>query len=293
MGKNAPRLTRRELVTTSLGMMGTAALPGTVRGAARVPDLPGRLKQAVCRWPFADLPLDTLCRLATDLGMVAIDLLPPDDWPRVRDLGLVCSMGTPTTRRDFIARGFNDPANHPLLLGELETAIPLAASHGMPNVIAMVGNRTTRSDEEAIAQCVAGLSVIAPLAEEHRVTICLEMLNSKVDHKGFQGDRTAFGLGIVQGVGSPRVKLLYDIYHMQIMEGDVIRTIRDHREHIAHFHTAGVPGRHELDPSQELNYPGIAAAIADLGFTGYLAHEFLPTRPPADGLREAVAACTV
>jgi hydroxypyruvate isomerase len=293
MTNDGSRLTRRELMMRSLGILGTAALPGTDRGAVRVPDFPGRLKQAVCRWPYADLPLEVLCRIASDLGLVAIDLLPPDDWARVRDLGLICSMGTPTTRRDFIARGFNDPANHALLLGELEAAIPAAARHGMPNVIAMVGNRTTRSDAEAIAQCVAGLSVIAPLAEEHRVTICLEMLNSKVDHQGFQGDRTAFGVAIVQGVGSPRIKLLYDIYHMQIMEGDVIRTIRDNWQYLTHFHTAGVPGRHELDPGQELNYPGIAAAIADLGFTGYLAHEFLPTRPPADGLREAVAACAV
>jgi hydroxypyruvate isomerase len=202
-------------------------------------------------------------------------------------------MGTPTTRSDFIARGFNDPANHALLLGELESAIPLAARHGVPNVITMVGNRSGRSDEDAIAQCADGLRRIVPLAEEHGVTVCLEMLNSRVDHQGFQGDRTGFGLGIVRAVGSPRLKLLYDIYHMQIMEGDVIRTIRDHRDHIAHFHTAGVPGRHELDATQELNYRAIAAAIADLGFTGLLAHEFRPTRPPADGLREAVAVCTV
>jgi hydroxypyruvate isomerase len=284
---------RRELLSRSLAALGAAALPGAAEGTIPPPGAPGRLKQAVCRWPYASLTLEALAGLATDLGLVGIDLLPPADWGPVRDLGLICTMGTPTTRTDFIARGFNDPASHGMLLGELEAAIPLAARHGVPNVIAMVGNRTTRSDAEAIEQCVTGLRRIVPLAEEHGITVCLEMLNSKVNHQGFQGDRTAFGLEIVRGVGSPRLKLLYDIYHMQIMEGDVIRTIRDHREHIAHFHTAGVPGRHELDATQELNYPGIAAAIADLGFTGFVAHEFIPARPVADGLREAVAACTV
>jgi hydroxypyruvate isomerase len=202
-------------------------------------------------------------------------------------------MGYPTSRNDFIATGFNNPANHPMLLKELETTIPLAARAGVPNVIAMFGNRTGASDDDAINHCVGGLRAIAPLAEEQGVTVCVELLNSKVDHAGYQGDRTAFGVAVMKGVGSPRVKLLYDIYHMQIMEGDVIRTIRDNHEFIAHYHTGGVPGRHELDETQELNYGAVARAIAATGFTGYVAHEFVPTRDPLTSLRQAVAICEV
>ncbi|OLE64567.1 MAG: hypothetical protein AUG03_08855 [Acidobacteria bacterium 13_1_20CM_2_68_14] len=259
------------------------------------PSGPGRLKQSVCRWPFSAIPLPDLCRAAVGMGLTGIDLLYRDDWERVREFGLVCSMGYPPSvdRRGFIATGFNDPANHAMLLRELEAALPAAAKAGVPNVIAMFGNRRGRSDAAAIDACVAGLTRVKALAEEQGVTICLELLNSKVDHADYQGDRTAFGVRVVQAVGSPRVKLLYDIYHMQIMEGDVIRTVRAHLGHIAHFHTGGVPGRHELDDTQELNYRGIARAIADAGFGGYVAHEFEPTRDPLTALREAAAVCTV
>jgi hydroxypyruvate isomerase len=253
----------------------------------------GRLKQSVCRWPYQRIPFPDLCRAVSGMGLVAIDLLGADDWERVREYGLVCSMGYPGNRRDFIATGFNDRANHAMLLRELEGAIPLAARHGVPNMIAMFGNRKGRSDAEGIDNCVAGLTQIKALAEAQAVTVCVELLNSKVDHADYQGDRTAFGVAVVKGVGSPRVKLLYDIYHMQIMEGDVIRTIRDNRDHIAHFHTGGVPGRHELDATQELNWHAVAAAIADTGFAGYVAHEFVPTRDPLRSLQEAVETCTV
>ena len=253
----------------------------------------GRLKQSVSRWPYSKIPLPEFCRACRDMGIVAIDLLQPEEWPVVRDAGLVSSMGYPTKRDDFIATGFNDRANHAMLLRELEATIPLAAKAGVPNVIAMFGNRRGRSDAEGIAACVDGLSKIKSLAEEQGVTVCVELLNSKVDHKDYQGDHTAFGVAVMQGVGSPRVKLLYDIYHMQIMEGDVIRTIRSNAQYIGHFHTGGVPGRHELDDSQELNWHGIARAIADTGFAGYIAHEFVPTREPLVSLREAVQTCTV
>jgi hydroxypyruvate isomerase len=202
-------------------------------------------------------------------------------------------MGYPADRRDFIPAGFNDRANHPMLLRELEAAIPRAAREGVPNLIAMFGNRRGKGDAEGIDARVEGLRKIAPLAEQHGVTVCVELLNSKVDHKDYQGDRTAFGAAVVRGVGSPRVKLLYDIYHMQIMEGDVIRTVREHLAEIAHFHTGGVPGRHEIDGSQELNYAAVARALADAGFGGFVAHEFVPTRDPLTSLREAVAICTV
>ena len=253
----------------------------------------GRLKQSVCRWAFQSIPLPELCRAGAAMGLAGIDLLQPDDWERVREFGLVCSMGYPADRRDFIATGFNDATNHPQLLRELEAAIPQAARHGVPNVITMFGNRRSAADPEAIATCATGLKRIAPLAEAHGVTVCVELLNSKVDHAGYQGDHTVFGAAVMEAVGSPRVKLLYDIYHMQIMEGDIIRTIRTHAAHIGHFHTGGVPGRHELDDTQELDWRAIATAIADLGFSGFVAHEFVPTRDPLASLKQAVAACTV
>jgi hydroxypyruvate isomerase len=253
----------------------------------------GRLKQSVSRWPYSTIPLPEFCRACKNMGIVAIDLLQPEDWPVVRDAGLASSMGYPTKRHDFIPTGFNDPANHPMLLRELEATIPLAARAGVPNVIAMFGNRNGRSDTEAISACVDGLNQIKALAEEQKVTICVELLNSKIDHPDYQGDHTSFGVAVMQRVASPRVKLLYDIYHMQIMEGDVIRTIRENIQHIGHFHTGGVPGRHELDDSQELNWHGVARAIADTNFAGYIAHEFVPTRDPLTSLSEAVKTCTV
>src|SRR5207302_2085579 len=268
-----------------------SALKGSVSPGPRLSV--GRLKQSVSRWPYREIPLPAFARAAAGMGLAAIDLLGPEDWDPVREAGLVCSMGYPTARNDFIATGFNDRANHRMLLRELEETLPLAARHGVPNVIAMFGNRRGKSDAEAIDNCVAGLNQIKAQAEARRVTICLELLNSKVNHPDYQGDRTAFGVAVVKAVSSPRVKLLYDIYHMQIMEGDLIKTIRDQHEHIAHYHTGGVPGRHELDDTQEINWPAVCRAIVDSGFRGYLAHEFVPTRDPLTSLREAVALCDV
>jgi hydroxypyruvate isomerase len=247
----------------------------------------GRLKQSIARWTLKQVPLAEICGRAKAIGYDGIDLLAPDEWQTVRDAGLVCSLGYPARRAAFIPNGFNDPANHPMLLAELEASIPLAAQAGVPNLIAMFGNRHGASEADDKANCVAGLSRIAPLAEKHGVTICVELLNSKIDHAGYEGDHTAFGVDVIQAVGSLRVKLLYDIYHMQIMEGDVIRTIRDNIPWIAHFHTGGVPGRHEIDASQELNYGAIAKAIADTGFAGYVAHEFVPVGDPSTALADA------
>ncbi|HEX7024243.1 MAG TPA: TIM barrel protein [Gemmatimonadales bacterium] len=261
------------------------------RPAASLP--PGRLKQSVSYWPYARIPLPDFARECAKLGLAGVDLLQPEEWPVVRDAGLVCSMGYASKRRDFLSSGFNDPSKHDMLVEELERTLPLAAAAGVPNLIAMFGNRKGMPDEEGAANCIAGLRRVAPSAERHGVTICVELLNSKVDHKDYMGDHTAFGVRVMEGVASPRVKLLYDIYHMQIMEGDVIRTIRDNFVHLGHFHTGGVPGRHELDDTQELNWRAVCRAIADKGFTGYLAHEFMPTRDPLTSLREAVALCTV
>jgi hydroxypyruvate isomerase len=192
-----------------------------------------------------------------------------------------------------IDRGINDPANRDAIVASLRAGIPRAASAGVPNVITFFGNRRGLTDAEGIKNAIATLNQVKGVAEDHGVTVCVELLNSKVDHKDYHGDRTAFGVEVMSAVNSPRVKLLYDIYHMQIMEGDVIRTIRTQQQWIGHYHTAGVPGRHEIDTTQELNYVPIARAIADTGFTGYFAHEFVPVREPLTSLREAVALCDV
>jgi hydroxypyruvate isomerase len=287
------RLSRRAVVrgasAAALAALG-APSPSTgqeERGAVRH----ARLRQSVCRWPYRAIALRDFCRSVADLGLTAIDLLTPDEWPVAKEVGLACSMGSGLG--GTIVDGLNDPANHDAIVKGLEAGIPLAAKAGVPNVITFFGNRRGRSDAEAIDYSIAALNRVKRVAEDHAVTVCIELLNSKVDHKDYQGDRTPYGVAVVKAVDSPRVKLLYDIYHMQIMEGDVIRTIRDHQQWIAHYHTGGVPGRREIDASQELNYPAIARAIVDTGFAGYLAHEFIPTRDPITSLGEAVRSCDV
>jgi hydroxypyruvate isomerase len=275
-----------------------AALPAESRGRAQVTQAPkraGRLRQSVCRWTYRTVPLDVLCHRIKGLGFAGIDLLYVDEWQAAQDAGLTVSMGYPGRRDKFIQTGFNDPGNHALLLNELERALPAAGRAGVANLIAMFGNRDPARDERAaIEACVLGLRKIAPLAEESGVTVCVELLNSRIDHPSYQGDHTAFGVEVISRVSSPRVKLLYDIYHMQIMEGDVIRTIRDNIQWIGHFHTGGVPGRHEIDGTQELNYHAIALAIADCGFSGFAAHEFMPTHPdPFTSLTDAFRICSV
>ena len=278
---------RREFLAT--GAVALSAFAISAPGVGSRFPVPGSrpLRQAAARWCYEKIPLREFATAAKRIGLAGIDLLQPADWDIVRDQGLTCSMGYPTDRRDFLTVGFNDAANHALLLRELERTIPLAAQHGVPNVIAMFGNRSGRSDADGIAASIRGLSKIKPLAEQHGVTVCVELLNSRVDHRGYQGDHTAFGVEVMKGVASPRVKLLYDIYHMQIMEGDVIRTIRDNIAYIGHFHTGGVPGRHELDGRQELNWRAIAIAIAATDYTGFVAHEFMPTGDPLTSLKAA------
>ncbi len=264
---------------------------GVTTGAAHV--APGRLHQSVCRWPFEDIPLDDFCREARAMGLEAIDLLFPDEWAVAHSHDLAVSMGYASRRPRLIADGFNDRGMHETLITELEEAIPVAAEAGVQKLIVMSGNRRGRTESEGIAACAEGLRQIAPTAERHGVMLCMEMLNSTVDHADYDADSTRYGLEVVQAVGSPSFLLLYDIYHMQVMEGNVIATIRAHSEAIAHLHTAGVPGRHELDESQELNYRGIALALAELDFEGYVAHEFNPTREPIAAIRQAVDVCRV
>ena len=251
----------------------------------------GRLRQSVTRWTYRSIPLLDFCRAVADMGLTAIDLLEEPDWPVVRRFGLVCSMGY--AGGGSIADGLNVRANHEAIVSNFARLIPRAEAEHVPNVITFFGNRRGMSDREAMDNCVDGLNRVKRMAEDHGVTICVELLNSKIDHKDYQGDHTAFGIDVMKAVASPRVKLLYDIYHMQIMEGDVIRTIRTNRDFIAHFHTGGVPGRHELDETQEVNWRAVCRAIADSGFTGFVAHEFTPTRDPLTSLAEAVALCDV
>jgi hydroxypyruvate isomerase len=282
---------RRELIAGTSAF----AIAARVSGAAAQPTGGGerraRFKQSVCRWCYAKIPLQEFCRGVAALGLTAIDLLTPDEWPIAREFGLTCSMGSGLGGP--IDRGINDPANRDAIVTSLRAGIPRAASSGVPNVITFFGNRRGLTDAEGIKNAIATLNQVKGVAEDHGVTVCVELLNSKVDHKDYHGDRTAFGVEVMSAVNSPRVKLLYDIYHMQIMEGDVIRTIRTQQQWIGHYHTAGVPGRHEIDTTQELNYVPIARAIADTGFTGYFAHEFVPVREPLTSLREAVALCDV
>ncbi|GAC1671491.1 MAG: TIM barrel protein [Steroidobacteraceae bacterium] len=288
-----PRGTSRRALIGGLAVA-AGALASSAVPAARPAPPAGRLKQSVCRWPYDHIPLPEFCRRAKQIGLAAIDLLQSDDWSVAQDAGLVVSMGYPSRREKFIETGFNDPANHALLIKELEIVLPRAARARVPNVIAMFGNRNPRIDDSAaVANCISGFSKIAPLAAELGVTICAELLNSKVDHAGYQGDHSAFGIEVMEGVNSPHVKLLYDIYHMQIMEGDVIRTIRGNIKWLGHFHTGGVPGRHEINESQELNYHAIAMTLADLRYAGYVAHEFVPTRAdPFASLAEAYRLCS-
>ncbi len=251
----------------------------------------GRLRQSASLWPWSSLPLPAFCKAVATMGLTAVDLVDEEQWPVLRDHGLVCSMGWKAG--GTIEDGLNDPKNHAAIVDGLTAQIPRAAKAKVPNVITFFGRRRGRPDAEAIRNSVSALERVKPAAEEHGVTVCVELLNSKVDHKDYQGDHTWFGVEVVKAVASPRVKLLYDAYHMQIMEGDIIRTIRDNHAWIGHYHTAGVPGRHELDQTQELNWRAIAQAIANTGFTGYVAHEFVPTRDPLTSLREAVALCDV
>jgi hydroxypyruvate isomerase len=250
----------------------------------------GRLKQGVARWCFSKWSIEELCANAARVGLQGIDLTEPADWPVLKKHGLAPSI---VSSGGTIPVGFNRKENHDKLIEGLRASIALAAAEGIPNVIVFSGNRQGLSDQEGLENCVAGLERIKGLAEEKGVTVCMELLNSKVNHKDYQCDHTAWGAEMCKRVNSPRVKLLYDIYHMQIMEGDIIRTIRENIRYIGHFHTGGNPGRNEIDGTQELNYRAIAQAVADLGFTGFFSHEFVPKRDPLQSLREAVEICEV
>ena len=280
-----PVMTRRKALLVSAS---AAAIPGLT--ATPAAPAAGRLKQSAARWCYSKIPLDDLCRQAAEMGLSGIDLVDPPDWPTLRKYGLTPAMVQGEAK---IPTGWNHKENHDALEKQLRVLIAQAAEAKVPNVITFSGNRRGMSDDEGKANCIEGLRRIKKVAEDSGVTVCMELLNSKINHKDYQADHTDWGVDVMKGVDSPRVKLLYDIYHMQIMEGDVIHTIRDNISYIGHFHTGGVPGRHELDDTQELQWRTVAKAIADLNFQGYFAHEFVPLKDPITSLRQAVELCTV
>src|SRR5579871_6814207 len=274
--------TRRTLIKTAISGTAAVSVPGLASAIVsnggpnseaqelKVTPRKGRIKQSASRWCYQKIELDELCKRGAEMGLKAIDLLGVEEWEVPRRYGLICSMGY---------AGGGD--------------IPIAAKMGVPNVITFSGNRMGMSDDEGAKNCIIGLNRLKKIAEDNGVTINLELLNSKVDHHDYMCDHTAWGVKVVSEVNSPRVKLLYDIYHMQIMEGDLIRTIQQNIQWLGHFHTGGNPGRHELDNTQEVHWDAVMRGIAATNYTGYVAHEFVPTRDPLTSLREAVDLCDV
>ena len=249
----------------------------------------GRINQSVSRWCYGKIPLDEFCAVVKQMGLKGIDLLGPKDFPTLKKHGLVCTM----IETHSLTKGLNNKQNHAQCLDQIRTAIDAAAEYGFPNVISFPGNRDGMSYEEGVENSVDALKQVVGHAEEKKVTICLEYLNSKVDHKGYMFDNMAWGVEVCKKVGSERVKILYDIYHAQIMEGDIIRTIRNNKQYIGHYHTGGNPGRNEIDDTQEIYYPAVMKAIIETGFNGYVAHEFSPKRDPLTSLAQAVQICDV
>ena len=254
------------------------------------------IRHSVSRWCFGSTPLDALCEKCHQFGISGIDLLKLDEIPTVQSQGIECSITAAHPNEDGIGeieKGFNNPDFHSVLHTIYRELIPAAAALGVKQVICFSGNRDGISDEQGLAQCAAGIAPLIPLAEQHGITLVMELLNSKVDHPDYQCDHTAWGAALCERIGSAHFKLLYDIYHMQIMEGDVIHTIQTYHECISHYHTAGVPGRHEFDATQELNYPAIAQAIAKTGFDGFIGQEYVPTTEnPFEFLPKAVKLCS-
>lgn len=293
-------MNRRQSVAMLAGGISTAgifqALGQEVKEGQTAAGSKAKFKHSVCQWCFGRIPLDELCVESKKIGIESVEILFPDQWATVAKHGLTCAMGRPQPVNGIagISTAFEKKENHDTLVQIYEDIIPKAAKAGnVPQIIAFSGNRRGLSDEEGLENCAAGVKRIIGLAEKHNITISMELLNSKRSHKDYLCDRTAWGVELVKMVGSDRFKLLYDIFHMQIMEGDVISTIRENKEYISHLHTAGVPGRNEIGNDQELNYRGICEALAEMGYDGYLGQEFMPKNDPLTSLREAIEICTV
>jgi hydroxypyruvate isomerase len=285
------RFSRRSVLQVAgagaLGAMATGA--GDTAAAEERHKTKGNIKQSICRWCYGRIPLEKLGAAAVKIGFQSIELLLPDEYKVIKPLGLTCAM----LGRPSIVDGLNRQEFHQRIEAELRAWIEFAAAEGLPNVLCMAGNRRGLPDDEGLKNCLSGLKRVIGFAEEKKVSVFMEGLNSKRDHKDYMYDYTKWGVELAKKLGSPRFKLLYDIYHMQIMEGDVIQTIRDNKEYIGHYHTGGVPGRHEIDDSQELHYPAIVKAILDTGYQGYLGQEFIPAREPLASLAQGFRICDV
>jgi hydroxypyruvate isomerase len=263
-----------------------------IMAAEKAAGLKGLINHSVCRWCYNKIPLDDLCRASRDMGIGSVELLTIDDIPTAKKYDLTCAMvsGVP----GGIVKGLNRVAHHDAITAWLERTAPEVVELGCVNVICFSGNRDGMSDEEGLEHCTTGIKKLLPIAERHGVVLVMELLNSKVNHPDYMCDHTAWGVELCKRVGSERFKLLYDIYHMQIMEGDMIRTIRESAQYIAHYHTGGVPGRNEIDETQEIYYPAVMKAIVETGFKGYVAQEFIPKRPDAlASLEQGVRICDV
>lgn len=254
--------------------------------------LKGHVNHSVCKWCYPNIPLDDLCKAAKDIGLSSIELQGPEEWPTIQKYGLTCAM--PWGAGKGIENGWNNPALHNELLASFEDIIPKAANAGLDKIITFSGNRKGLSDEQGLENCAMGLKRLMKTAEKYKVTVTMELLNSKVNHKDYQCDHTKWGVELAKRIGSEQFKLLYDIYHMQIMEGDVIATIKEYHPYISHYHTGGVPGRNEIDETQELNYPAIMKAIVETGYKGFVGQEFVPKhKEPLVSLRKSVQICDI
>jgi hydroxypyruvate isomerase len=290
----AGAFSRREAICAAAGAAALTAA-GPLAGLAHAAERKGRIKQSVCLWCYggymkkSEMNLDGFAAACAKLGLKSIELIGPDQWPTVKKHGLICAI----TPCNSIPKGFNRPENHDELLANLRKSIDATAEAGFPNVIAFSGNRAGMDDEEGLKNCVAGLKKIAGYAEEKKVTVCLEFLNS-INHKDYMADTTKWCAALVRQVGSPRVKVLYDIYHAAMMKEDVLADIQKHHECWGHYHTGGMPGRNEIDDSQTLDYAKLMRAIVESGYAGYVGQEFIPKRPDAlKSLEQAVEICDV
>jgi hydroxypyruvate isomerase len=280
------KMTRRNVLAA-----GAVTVGGSLARPVHAFEKPkGNIRQSICRWCYGRIPLAKLAGEAVNMGYKSIELLSQKEFLEIKSTGLTCAM---LQGAQSIAKCLNRVEEHDRVERELKSAIEFAAEHGLPNVICFSGNRAGMPDDEGLKNCALGLKRVVGLAEKKKVTICMELLNSKVNHQDYMCDRTPWGVKLCQAVGSGRFKLLYDIYHMQIMEGDVIRTIRDYKDYIAHYHTGGNPGRNEIDETQELNYPAIMKAILETGYQGFVGQEFIPKREPFASLKQAFAICDV
>ncbi|WP_159467434.1 hydroxypyruvate isomerase family protein [Dyadobacter sp. 3J3] len=289
---------RRNVLKKMIAGAGLSALPLSVTKAFAASDralgaeLKGKINHSVCKWCYSKIPLETFAQECQKIGLKSIELLGPEEWPILKKYGLTCAL--PNGAGMGIEKGFNDPKNHDALVKSYEEIFPKLQAAGYTTVICFSGNRNGMSDIDGMRNCAEGLKRLMPSAEKYNVTLIMELLNSKVNHRDYMCDHTAWGAGLCEMIGSDKFKLLYDIYHMQIMEGDVIATIKKYHKYIGHYHTGGVPGRNEIDETQELYYPAIMKAIVDTGFKGFVAQEFIPSRKDdIASLKQGVTICDI